>query len=43
MSRSDSETFAVGTDFGSPVSLDSFDGTSFEFEGTIEKLTVELK
>ncbi len=38
-----SETFDVGVDLGSPVSLDYFDRAPFEFDGRIEKLTVELK
>ena len=38
-----SETFDVGVDLGSPVSLDYYDRAPFKFEGKIEKLTVELK
>ena len=38
-----SETFDVGIDLGSPVSLDYFDRAPFKFDGTIEKVTVELK
>ena len=38
-----SETFDVGTDLGSPVSLDYFDRRPFQFNGTIEKVSVELK
>lgn len=38
-----SETFDVGVDLGSPVSLDYFDRAPFRFTGKIEKLTVELK
>ena len=38
-----SETFDVGVDLGSPVSLDYFDRSPFKFDGKIEKVTVELK
>ena len=38
-----SETFDVGVDLGSPVSLDYFDRAPFRFEGKIEKMAVELK
>jgi arylsulfatase len=38
-----SETFDVGTDLGSPVSLDYFDRRPFQFNGRIEKVSVELK
>ena len=38
-----SETFDVGADLGSPVSLDYFDRAPFEFNGKIEKVTIELK
>ena len=38
-----SETFDVGMDLGSPVSLDYFDRRPFAFTGTIEKVEVELK
>jgi arylsulfatase len=38
-----SETFDVGLDLGSPVSLDYFDRAPFKFDGKIEKVTVELK
>ena len=38
-----SETFDVGTDLGSPVSLDYFDRRPFQFNGTIERVSVELK
>ncbi len=37
-----SETFDVGVDLGSPVSLDYFDRAPFAFTGKIEKVTVEL-
>ena len=37
-----SETLDVGIDLGSPVSLDYFDRAPFKFDGTIEKVTVEL-
>ena len=37
-----SETFDVGTDLGSPVSLDYADESPFAFDGTINKVTVEL-
>jgi arylsulfatase A-like enzyme len=37
-----SETFGVGIDLGSPVSLDYFDRRPFRFEGTIERVEVEL-
>ena len=38
-----SETFEVGVDLGSPVSLDYFDRRPFRFEGKIENVEVELK
>jgi arylsulfatase len=38
-----SETFDVGVDLGSPVSLDYFDRSPFPFDGKIEKVVVELK
>ncbi|MDA0947653.1 MAG: arylsulfatase [Planctomycetota bacterium] len=38
-----SETFDVGADLGSPVSLDYFERAPFELDGTIDKLTVELR
>ena len=38
-----SETFDVGVDLGSPVSLDYFDRAPFKFDGKIEKVAVELK
>ena len=38
-----SETFDVGIDLGSPVSLDYFDRRPFAFTGKIEKVDVELK
>ena len=38
-----SETLDVGVDLGSPVSLDYFDRAPFKFDGTIEKVTVDLK
>jgi arylsulfatase len=38
-----SETFDVGIDLGSPVSLDYFDRAPFKFTGTLNKVTVELK
>ena len=38
-----SETFDVGVDLGSPVSLDYFDRAPFRFDGKIEKVIVELK
>ena len=38
-----SETFDVGVDLGSPVSLDYFDRAPFKFDGKIEKVTVKLK
>jgi arylsulfatase len=38
-----SETFDVGIDLGSPVSLDYFDRRPFKFSGKIEKITVDLK
>ena len=37
-----SETFDVGVDLGSPVSLDYFDRRPFRFEGKIESVRVEL-
>ncbi|MCA9234344.1 MAG: arylsulfatase [Planctomycetales bacterium] len=38
-----SETFDVGIDLGSPVSLDYYDRRPFELRGTIENVLVELK
>jgi arylsulfatase len=38
-----SETFDVGIDLGSPVSLDYFDRRPFAFTGKIEKVDVVLK
>ncbi|HEY5704668.1 MAG TPA: hypothetical protein VIS96_03745, partial [Terrimicrobiaceae bacterium] len=38
-----SETFDVGVDLGSTVSLDYFDRRPFEFNGRIEKVAVQLK
>jgi arylsulfatase len=38
-----SETFDVGVDLGSPVSLDYFDRRPFRFTGRIEQVNVELK
>jgi arylsulfatase len=38
-----SETFDVGVDLGSPVSLDYFDRRPFRFSGTINSLNVELQ
>jgi len=38
-----SETFDVGVDLGSPVSLDYFDRRPFAFTGKIEKVKVELR
>ena len=38
-----SETFDVGTDLGSPVSLDYFDRRPFQFEGKINAVNVQLK
>ena len=37
-----SETFGVGVDLGSPVSPDYFDRRPFRFEGTIERVDVEV-
>ena len=37
-----SETFDVGTDLGAPVSLDYADRAPFEFDGTINKVEVNL-
>jgi hypothetical protein len=37
-----SETFGVGADLGSPVSLDYFDRRPFRFEGKIESVEVAL-
>lgn len=36
------ETFDVGMDLGSPVSLDYFDRAPFRFNGKIQKVSVEL-
>ena len=38
-----SETFDVGVDLGSPVSLDYFDRRPFRFDGKIEKVEVQIK
>jgi arylsulfatase A-like enzyme len=38
-----SETFDVGTDLGSPVSLDYFDRRPFAFNGSIRRVDVELE
>lgn len=38
-----SETFDVGVDLGSPVSLDYYDHAPFKFDGKIDKVLVELK
>ena len=38
-----SETFDVGTDLGSPVSLDYFDRRPFQFDGKINTVDVQLK
>ena len=38
-----SETFDVGVDLGSPVSIAYFDRRPFAFTGKIEKVEVELK
>jgi len=38
-----SETFDVGVDLGSPVSLDYFEQRPFAFTGKIEQVKVELK
>ena len=38
-----SETFDVGVDLGSPVSIDYFDRRPFAFTGKIEKVEVRLK
>lgn len=38
-----SETFDVGTDLGSPVSLDYFDWRPFPFDGRIDSVIVQLK
>ena len=38
-----SETFDVGVDLGSPVSLDYFDRRPFRFDGTVDAVTVQLK
>jgi arylsulfatase A-like enzyme len=38
-----SETFDVGVDLGSPVSLNYFDRAPFKFNGTIMSVVVELK
>ena len=37
------ETFDVGEDLGSPVSLDYFDRSPFQFDGNINKVDVHLK
>lgn len=38
-----SETFDVGVDMGSPVSLDYFDRAPLQFDGTINRVRVKLK
>ena len=38
-----SESFDVGVDLGSPVSLDYFDRRPFAFTGKIENVAVNLK
>ncbi|SFK92271.1 arylsulfatase, partial [Methylocapsa palsarum] len=38
-----SETFDVGVDLGSPVSLDYFERAPFPFSGKIETVNVELR
>jgi arylsulfatase len=38
-----SETFDVGVDLGSPVSLDYLDRRPFRFDGTIQQVQVDLK
>jgi len=38
-----SETFDVGLDLGSTVSLDYFDRRPFKFNGRIESVRVDLK
>ena len=38
-----SETFDVGVDLGSTVSLDYFDRRPFRFDGKIEKVEVKLQ
>jgi len=38
-----SETFDVGVDLGSPVSIDYFDRAPFSFDGKIEKVAVQMK
>jgi arylsulfatase len=37
-----SETFDVGVDLGSTVSLDYFDRRPFKFDGKIERVEVKL-
>ena len=37
------ETFDIGADLGSPVSLRYFDRRPFEFSGRIEKVQVSLQ
>ena len=38
-----SESFDVGVDLGSPVSLDDFERRPFAFDGTIDSVRVSLK
>jgi arylsulfatase len=38
-----SETFDVGVDLGSPVSLNYFDRAPFKFDGKIDSVSVELR
>jgi hypothetical protein len=37
-----SETFDVGVDLGSPVSIDYFDRRPFRFDGRVQGVTVKL-
>jgi arylsulfatase len=37
-----SETFDVGVDLGSPVSIDYFDRAPFKFDGKIEKVAITV-
>ena len=38
-----SETFDVGVDLGSPVSMSYFDKRPFRFDGEIDRVSVSLK
>jgi hypothetical protein len=43
LAPSSRETFEVGIDLGSPISLDYFDSRPYAFEGKISAVSVQLK